>query len=106
MYAALASRSIGTRLLLTYARVAFPTMGELSAIKMPIFYNATDTLRRKFRASDAETPFEADHQDPPGAHEGAAEEPTADQYQHFRRFLQEAPRWLVYDTWARACMSF
>jgi len=34
------------------------------------------------------------------------EEECEDHEQHFRVFLQELPRWLVYDTWARVCMSY
>merc|ERR1712176_749151 len=33
------------------------------------------------------------------------ETPIEDHNQHFRKFLEELPKWLMYDTYSRVCMS-
>jgi hypothetical protein len=122
MYAAVASRSIGTRLLTSYARLSFPTKKEIERIKFPIFHNSKDAINRSrgldvdgkplaeddpnngkyVKAIDEESEFRQ-HMDEYA--EARVEVPSEDNQQHFRRFRQELPRWLVYDTWARVCMS-
>lgn len=133
MYAAVAARSVGTRLLTSYARLSIPTQGQIDDIKQPIFFNAKDLLKRKLKerglSRSKSDPDLSGSVDPEGkvqmspdslksAHLGersaALAKPSArpeevkseDHEQHFRVFLQELPRWLVYDTWARVCMSF
>eukprot|EP00928_Gymnodinium_smaydae_P008450 TRINITY_DN13081_c2_g1_i1.p1 TRINITY_DN13081_c2_g1~~TRINITY_DN13081_c2_g1_i1.p1 ORF type:complete len:844 (-),score=87.91 TRINITY_DN13081_c2_g1_i1:261-2792(-) len=104
MYASVAARSIGTRLLTSYARLAFPTKKELESIKKPIFFNVGDAFRSTFRrgSNDLDLPSQG-----PATCEGSEMMiDTEDDCQHFKRFLEELPRWLVYDTWARVCMSF
>jgi len=102
MYAAVASRSIGTRLLTSYARLALPTKRDLDAIKIPMFFNPSDIFKKKFRRSSSDPDLGRQSQ----WHALAKEVDSEDHQLHFRRFLEELPRWLVYDTWARACMSF
>jgi len=119
MYAAVAARSVGTRLLTSYARLSIPTQAEIDDIKNPIFFNTKDAIKRKLREKglsrsssdpDLRGPSAAKKTAAPGepAADAAAvtEEACEDHEQHFRVFLQELPRWLVYDTWARVCMSY
>lgn len=123
MYASLASRSIGTRLLTSYARLSFPSKDQLSKIDVPLFFpSAREAMRKQFQRASSSTmahmkrsnaessirrekslPAEEDETKIP---DGGEEVESEDFQQHFRRFLEELPRWLVYDTWARACMSF
>lgn len=122
MYAAIASRSMGARLLTSYARLSFPTQDELDNIKVPIFLGAAaeyvskrlpgrDRVQAAFRsaglsASTSRTPQEAEAFVTSGVSCLPEEIANEDQNQHFRRFLDELPRWLSYDTWSRVCMSF
>eukprot|EP00929_Paragymnodinium_shiwhaense_P003301 TRINITY_DN10375_c0_g1_i1.p1 TRINITY_DN10375_c0_g1~~TRINITY_DN10375_c0_g1_i1.p1 ORF type:complete len:860 (-),score=180.28 TRINITY_DN10375_c0_g1_i1:238-2817(-) len=100
MYAAIASRSIGTRLLTSYARLSLPTKEQLDNIKVPIFCNLRDSLKQKFK----QTTDDPDMRQFVGQEVDEVE--CEDNQQHFRKFLHELPNWLVYDTWARVCMSF
>lgn len=118
MYAAVAARSVGTRLLTSYARLSIPTQAEIDDIKNPIFFNTRDMIKRTLH----EKGLSRSSSDPDlrglaaGKKKGAGgpaadaaavtEEACEDHEQHFRVFLQELPRWLVYDTWARVCMSY
>lgn len=118
MYAAVAARSVSTRLLTSYARLSIPTQAQLDGIKNPIFFNAREAVKKLGMRVSGAPDLDADPAAPPpeGGPKppcppgppaaGCAEEACEDHEQHFRVFLQQLPKWLVYDTWARVCMSF
>lgn len=101
MYAAIASRSIGTRLLTSFARLSIPTESEINDIRYPIFFYVDDLFKRKVLRRQTPTSIAASQ-----ATTGSGELVTVDDQQHFRRFLQELPRWFSYDLYSRVCMSF
>jgi hypothetical protein len=92
MYASIAARSIGTRLLTSYARLSLPTKSDLDVIRNPVFGKPNQDIGRTTGAAGvlAET---------------AQEEASEDHQQHFREFLEQLPRWFAYDMWARICIS-
>jgi hypothetical protein len=95
MYASVAARSTGTRLLTSYARIAFPRKDELDAIKYPVFFK--NPFKRVPRTESA------DEECTSSPEEFMLSE---DDTQHFCRFLDELPQWLAHDTWSRVCMSY
>lgn len=114
MYAAIAARSIGIRLLTSYARLSFPTKEALDDIKAPIFFNSMDYVKKKMRSLGSSSSSAGTVESASGevvAMEGTLpqeepnEELTEDDQQHFRRILREMPKWLIYDIWSRVCMT-
>eukprot|EP00927_Polykrikos_kofoidii_P059559 TRINITY_DN54708_c0_g1_i1.p1 TRINITY_DN54708_c0_g1~~TRINITY_DN54708_c0_g1_i1.p1 ORF type:complete len:1144 (+),score=150.48 TRINITY_DN54708_c0_g1_i1:76-3507(+) len=119
MYAGIASRAIGTRLLTSFTRLSLPKRQELDTIKMPLFLSLENAKNRLLgRTVHESDTFAAPTADAAMAGGGLAtagagcsdmdarERQEADDEQHFRRFLQELPQWLSYDTCSRVCMSF
>lgn len=113
MYAAIAARSIGVRLLTSYARLAFPDKEELDDIKVPIFVNSREYIKKKMRdmsrSSQDTPPADGEEVVIEGSEKLQAPDPkeelSEDDQQHFRRILQEMPKWLIYDIWSRVCMT-
>jgi hypothetical protein len=114
MYASVAARSIGTRLLTSYSRIAFPYKSEIDAIKYPIFGNAGvgDAVRKAYhratRQKEPATSADASKSSKTVAEVEEGEDMVLceDDSQHFNKFLDELPKWLVHDTWSRVCMSY
>lgn len=108
MYAAIAARSIGVRLLTSYARLSLPSKKELDDIKNPIFFNTMDVVRRQRQKMRrlAPTPEDTVSNVPLPTDDAEEETPTEDDQQHFRKILEELPKWINYDIWSRVCMSF
>eukprot|EP00927_Polykrikos_kofoidii_P072815 TRINITY_DN68909_c0_g1_i1.p1 TRINITY_DN68909_c0_g1~~TRINITY_DN68909_c0_g1_i1.p1 ORF type:complete len:1039 (-),score=155.74 TRINITY_DN68909_c0_g1_i1:120-3128(-) len=117
MYASIAARSIGTRLLTSYSRLSLPTRKELDDIKNPIFFNTMDIIRRqqerRRRSGTSASPGDgtvetANDMESSGSQkekdDGDKFDHQEDDEQHFRRLLGEMPRWLHYDVWSRVCM--
>lgn len=102
MYAAIASRSIGTRLLTSFARLSLPTESEINDVKFPIFFYFDDLFKRKVLRR--ETPSSKARALLSTRNNGQVV--SMDDQQHLRRFLQALPRWLSYDLYSRVCMSF
>jgi hypothetical protein len=109
MYATIASRSVGTRLLTSYARLSIPTSAQIEEIKYPIFANLSDKIADKIAGVGPKKKAT----DKKGVEEGEGGSSyveyisnSEDNQQHFRRFRQELPKWLVYDTWSRVCATF
>lgn len=102
MYASVAARAIGTRLLTSQMRLSLPTKTQLDSIMNLIFFSARNVISRAFARSSASPDLAV----PVDKQDSEAECPGEDHNQHFRIFLMEARRWLVYDTWSRVCMSF
>merc|ERR1712226_1360779 len=55
MYAAIAARSIGTRLLTSYARLSIPTKKQIDDIKQPLFWNTKDAVEKGLAAYQKQT---------------------------------------------------
>eukprot|EP00927_Polykrikos_kofoidii_P049939 TRINITY_DN4390_c1_g2_i1.p1 TRINITY_DN4390_c1_g2~~TRINITY_DN4390_c1_g2_i1.p1 ORF type:complete len:1150 (-),score=169.16 TRINITY_DN4390_c1_g2_i1:36-3011(-) len=136
MYAAIASRSIGTRLLTSFARLSLPNRRNLERIKVPLvfsFENVKNSIFGRRKAANATgtgcaasgsgvgsvvrdgsgtgLDLEAPLSCAAYSNLGTVQSPEAgtaeeDDEQHFRKFLQELPRWLSYDICSRLCMSF
>eukprot|EP00927_Polykrikos_kofoidii_P049938 TRINITY_DN4390_c1_g1_i1.p1 TRINITY_DN4390_c1_g1~~TRINITY_DN4390_c1_g1_i1.p1 ORF type:complete len:1133 (-),score=208.76 TRINITY_DN4390_c1_g1_i1:61-2979(-) len=125
MYAAIASRSIGTRLLTSFARLSLPRKRDLDRIKVPLFFsfeNVKNSVFGRRKAANAasvgattssgvrlnlEPPLSSAAYSSTGTVlTDEAAQAEEDDEQHFRRFLQELPRWLSYDVCSRVCMSF
>jgi len=107
MYAAIASRSIGTRLLTSFARLSFPTRQEVEEVKVPLFVDF-DGIKNKImgRSQSSSEPVQKEYAPGGTWKAGQQDQLSEDDQQHFRRFLQELPRWLSYDTGSRLCMSY
>lgn len=113
MYAGVAARSIGVRLLTSYARLSFPTEEQLDDIKVPIFFNTREYLKKKMQdmSSSSQDASLADGEEvvlqgTPGSRPlEPKEELCEDDQQHFRKMLEEMPKWMVYDIWARVAMT-
>eukprot|EP00929_Paragymnodinium_shiwhaense_P090037 TRINITY_DN50270_c0_g1_i2.p1 TRINITY_DN50270_c0_g1~~TRINITY_DN50270_c0_g1_i2.p1 ORF type:complete len:1091 (+),score=214.28 TRINITY_DN50270_c0_g1_i2:419-3274(+) len=124
MHASIAAHSIGTRLRTSFARLSIPHKEEVNAVRLRIFpalqrfltigkkvlkpgATAEEPPRRLPVQEEEQDAVDSEASSDLGEEEEAGGKSALDEEddEHFRKYLEEQPRWLSYDAYSRACMS-
>jgi len=110
MHASVAAHSVGVRLLTRFARLSVPSRKELDEVASVRLAPLMDRLKKTGKRLGFHDQEEDASEEPviqPGSAVALAEGAItqSDREYHFRRFLREQRRWLLYDAYARVCMA-